>query len=290
MKNVLRMVWSYGLLKNETNFKESAKEVWNINIDFLCYFDLYYHNWFKYIKTWEEFNKYDIYWIWWAEWKYMCKWLLYQLWKLENNILVDSRRKYNLTPDKFSQILFLKHYWFNIPNTLFFVIHKKYKEYYIKILEKELKYPFIVKIPDVNRWEWVFIVKNREDLLDIINSKNSKRWLLFQEKIENEWDYRIITIWNKVIWWIKRYNPNDYRNNVSKWWFVEKYDVPEYIKKIAIDITSKFDNCISGIDFFINDNWDYSVIEINNSPQYEWFEKATWLSYTKEVLKYLKGI
>gem|GEM_PF-3027591 len=40
------------------------------------------------------------------------------------------------------------------------------------------------------------------------------------------------------------------------------------MKNLSIDITKKFNLSISGIDYFITENNDYYVIEINELPQY----------------------
>jgi glutathione synthase/RimK-type ligase-like ATP-grasp enzyme len=294
MKKVLRIVWSREILKNDLIFKESAKLLWEIDIDFLNYFDLYYENWFKFINNWESIKNYDLYWVWWGtnwltKWSSMIKWLIYSLWILNKKNIIDKQKVHNLCNDKFTQILFCEHYWFSVPKSIFFLIDEIYYDKYLNILEKKFEYPFIAKLPNVDRGDWVFLINSKEELLKLfINFKWD--WILFQEKIENNWDYRIITIWDKVIGWIKRYNPNDYRNNVWKWWITEAINVSEKIENIAIDVTKKFNLSISGIDFFILDNWDYYIIEINDLPQYSWFEKTTWISYSTEVLKYFKDI
>jgi len=287
MKKIIRLTWSRGLLKNEKYFKSFSNE--NIDIDFICYLDLYYDNWFKNIKNNELLSDYDIYWLWWNKWLSMLQWFIYKKWILEKRKIIDEQKLNHLSNDKFSQILFCEHYWFKIPKSLFFIIDEIYFDKYIKIIEEKIKYPFISKIPNINKWNWVFLIKNRNDLLENLN-KNIWWWLLFQEKIENTWDYRVITIWEKVIWAIKRYNPNDYRNNIWKWWTAEKVEISDFMKNLSIDITKKFNLSISGIDYFITENNDYYVIEINELPQYAWFDEVTWISYWKEVMNYFKNL
>lgn len=288
MKQIVKIVsWSS---KNELYFKEKAEEIGWLNIDFLSYFDIYYHDWFRYIKTQEKIKEYDIYWISWKKWEIMKNWLYYQLWFFDKKTIIDKRKELNLFSDKFSQLLFCKNNWFNIANSIFFIINEENINNYIDILEKNFTYPFIAKYPSIDRWEWVFLIKNICDLNNILKNKDSSSWIIFQEFIKNKWDYRIIVIWNKVIWTIKRYNPNDHRNNVSIWWEVISIKIDEKIKSKAIEISKAFWQDISWIDFFIKEDWDYSFIEINSQPQFSWFEKATWVSYPLEVLKYLKEI
>lgn len=289
MKKVLRLTWSRKLLDNEKKFKDSSLSIWGIDVDFLCYFDIYYQNGFRYINNWKLINEYDLYWVWWIKWISMFKWFLYKLWKLEWKKIIDEQKKSFLCNDKFTQVLFCEHYWFNIPKTLFFLSSDENTNKIIQILEKSLQYPLIAKLPNIDKWDGVFLINDIEWLESLLKN-NLWEWFLFQEKIENTWDYRVITIWEKVLWAIKRYNPNDYRNNVWKWWTSQEANIPDFIKNISVDITKKFDLSISWIDYFITDDNYYYIIEINDLPQYSWFEQATWLSYSKEVMMYFKNL
>jgi hypothetical protein len=289
MKNVLRLTWNRNVLDNENDFKKSADEIWGIWIDFVCYFDLYYDNWFRFLKNWDLLKDYDINWVWWSLWISMLQWFIYDRWHLKWQKIIDEQKMNHIWKDKFIQTIFAVNKKYNIPNTLFFIIDTNYTYKYVDIIEKKFSYPFIWKLYNVERWDWVFLIKTNYDLIEFI-SNNEWWWLLFQNMIENDWDYRVIVIWEKILWTIKRYNKDDYRNNVWKWWTTQIANISDNLKKISLEITKWFWLSISWIDYFIDKYWNYTIIEINDLPQYSWFEKTTWISYSIEVLKYFKNI
>lgn len=220
----------------------------------------------------------------------MLDWLSYFLATLNNKKFIGNRKTFNIYSDKFSQLLFCEKNWFCVPKSIFFAINQEYTDKYINILENDLWYPIIAKIPNVDKWEWVFKADNRAELNEILLLDNAKDWLLFQEYIDNNWDYRVIVIWNDIIWSIKRYNEDSFKNNVSQWASVISYELPQFLKNISIDISNKYDNSIIWIDYFILDDGSYRVVEINSLPWYTWFESATWISIPLELLKYIKSL
>lgn len=290
MRKVLRLTSNKELLKKESKFKESAKKIWNIEIDFLYYLDLYYYKWFRFISNWEELKDYDIYWIWGRKALSLLQWFIYKYGILENKKIIDTKKKYMLSDDKFSQLLYLEKYNFNIPKSLFLFVSEISKiERYIEIIkEAKFWFPIIWKYIDLDRWEWVFLIKSEEELLNFL-LKNIWKWILFQEFIENKWDYRVIVVWDKVIWAIKRYNKEDFKNNVSTWWKAIVTKISKQIEELSIKIAKWFQCEIAWIDFFIENN-NYIVIEINRLPQYDGFEKATWISYSDIVLQYFNNM
>ncbi len=288
MKKIVRFTWTRKLTHNEPRFREEAQKIGDIDINFICYFDVYYHNWFRYLSTKEPVKDYDIIWIGWIRGRSLRDGIVYYYCHLYSKKLVDKLKYHMLSYDKFTQILFLEYYWFNTPESLFFVFTNEYKEKYINILEQTLNYPFIAKDVEKDQWKWIHLIKERKQLEELIDN-NEEIGFLFQEYIENKWDYRTLVVWEKVIWTIKRYNENDFKNNFSTGALAQSENLPDNINKIAVDIANKFNLHIAWVDFFI-ENWKYYVIEINDLPQYQAFEEATGISYPYEVLNYFKNL
>lgn len=289
MVNVLRVTGTRSLLENEEKFKKEAQNINNVDIDFLCYLDIYYDGKFRYIKNWEELKDYDLFWVGWMRWISMKQWLLYYFGHLQKKKLVDTFSLYKLDNTKFLQLLFANHFWFRVPQSIFFVIEKLNEQKHISILENSLQYPFIAKNIAKDRWEWVFMVNNREELINLLNT-NQLYGFIFQEFIKNDGDIRVIVIWNKVIGAMKRYDPRWwFKNNISSGWIWEKFEVSKKLKELCIDISQKYELGISWLDFFI-DGDEYLLIEINDLPQHKWIEKYTNINFSKEVLEYFSTL
>ena len=285
MINILRLTWTRWILANEKKFKEEAKKIKDIKIDFLCYLDLYYDWVFRNIKNGSPLDEYDLFWIGGINWISMKQWLIYYFWHLKKKEFIDKFSLYKLDNTKFCQLLFANYYKFNIPKSIFFIIDNTHRKRQIQLLENKFNYPFIGKNVSKDRWEWVFLIKNGKELNDLY-TKNQSEWFIFQEFVKNTGDIRVITIWKKVIWAMKRYSPSwDFKNNISNWWIWEKFEPKNRLKKICIDINKKYWLGISGIDLFVNWN-DYMLIEINDLPQHKWIEKYTKMNFAKEVLEY----
>lgn len=289
MKKAVRITWTDNLLSNESRFKQEAEKMGGIDIDFITYFNLYYQNWlFRDINTQNSLKSYDIRWIWGKRGKSMKDWIIYKYWHLLDKTIVDKSKKYMISNDKFLQTVFLEHLWYFHPKTLFFVTKERNISRQIEILEKELSYPFIAKEVDKDQWKWVYFIEDKNSLEEIFQ-ENIENWLLFQEYIKNQWDYRVLVIWNQTLGAIKRHNPEDFKNNISTGWTTQFAELPEEIYDTAIKVAHQFELNIAWIDFFL-ENWTYHVIEINELPQYKWFEEGTWLNYPQTVLEYFKNL
>lgn len=291
MKKILRLTGTKNILKNELKFKEAAQKVWNIDIDFLCYLDLFFDiDWnFKNIYTEEKVWKYDFFWIGGIKGIPFKNSLTYYYIHLLKKSLIDQRVASFLDNSKLSQIVLLQHLKIKIPKSMFFVASKENKKIHKELILKRFSYPFILKNPILDRGEGVFLIKNETDLNIHFQTKNYPCYLI-QNFIENDGDYRVLTTKEKILWVIKRFNEKDFRNNISAGGISKMVkDIPTEIITISKKILEEYGLDIAGIDFFIKDG-SYYVIEINDFPQYAWFEEATGLSYAEEILWYIKQL
>ena len=166
---------------------------------------------------------------------------------------------------------------------------------YKEFIEKKIWYPCIIKLPDVDRWEWVFKANNKEELREIFENLKKKQSnfknlsLIVSEFIENNGDYRIISSKNKVLWVIKRYNPHWYKNNIAQWWISEIAYLPNEILDKVPTLVKEYELGIVVLDIFYED-WKWYVIEINSFPQTYWFEETTWLNYTEFLFNEIKWL
>ena len=222
--------------------------------------------------------------------------ILYYLFHLNNAKTLVPFNRYNFKQNKITQFLFCKHCNFPTPKQIAFKIDiRKEFDSYREFIEKKIWYPCIIKLPDVDRWEWVFKANNKEELKEIFealkesqtNFKNLS--LIVSEFIENSWDYRIISSKNKVLWVIKRYNPNGYKNNIAQGWTSRIAYLPKKILDKVPTLVREYGLGIVWLDIFF-ENGKWYVIEINSFPQTHWFEETTWLNFTEFLFNEIKEL
>ena len=281
MKTIYRFLSNRKLLKNELIFKKIWKSM-NIDFNFIFYDDLAYISWLwlYHIKKW-KINDIDWAWITWNAWLDFKRSISYFFSNFNSKTkLIDSRNKKMLDDSKLSQLIFLDNNNYKIPKSFFCYIDMKWQQ----LLEKYINYPMIAKDINLDRWEGVFLINNINELKDFFKEKFNQPFL-FQEFIVNKWDWRVLVVWKKVLWWFRRYNSEDFKNNFSQWWDIVFDEVPSILNKIAVNICKWFEIEIWWIDFFY-ENWEYYVIEINRTPQTNAFKKKYKYLYEKEVLEF----
>lgn len=292
MKNILRLTGFSGLLWKEAYFKQCAQEVGWVNVDIISYLDLFYDiDWkFKFIETQKVLCDYDYFWIGGTRGLPFKSSFIYHYIHLLKKKIIDSRVALTLDMSKLSQIVVLNYLSIPIPKSLFFVNTRNLLETKIEIIEERFSYPMVLKDPTLDRGEWVSLVENKLQLRKYLEDAMPWNCVLIQEFIENDWDYRVIATRKGILGVIKRYNKNDFRNNISVWGESQVIEnLPEAVENATAQILEKYGLDVAGIDFFIKWN-EFYVIEINDLPQYSAFEKATWVSYPVAVLEYIKNL
>ncbi len=287
MTKVLRICGTRKILGNKKRFDKELDKFKDMQIDFVSYLDYYYDGKFKNIETWLELSDYNLYrisgWIG-TKWFWFRAGLNYYFWELKKKKILDPIN-YNITDtSKFQQLLFFNHYDYGTPKTLFFQITQIHKDKYVQITKETFSYPVIIKDLYKDRWKWVFIVRNDEELIKKIEEFD-KIWMLVQEYIENQWEFRVLIIWNKIAWIFKRHNPGHYRNNVIKWAMFENIWISKEMEDKMIEITKKYWLDFAWIDLIIKDD-KYYIFEINSAPQFKRLEEITWKNIAYQLLEY----
>lgn len=262
-------------------------------IDFACFYDYYYDGEvgnFVHLLTHEQLPEYDTYWISW--WIGMSTFVLragfdYYFGHLKKKKLFDPINQHIIDTNKFQQLLFFNFHNIGTPSSLFFFIKKRHFSLYADLIKKRFSYPFIAKDPYLDRGKGLFLISNDQELEDCL-STSINTWLLFQEYISNEGEYRITVLGDKIIGTFKRYNPTSYRNNLAKWTIFENCTLPEAIQQDMIAMVQLYGLDFAGIDLIISGDKSY-VLEINASPQFARTESVCGINVVQEVVEYLKN-
>ena len=287
MTKIIRICGTKKILSMKKRFEQELDKFDNMQIDFISYLDYYYDWEWKNIETWEILPEYDIYriswWIW-TRWFWMRAGLNYYFWKLKNKTILDPINHIITDTSKFQQLLFFNHYNYGTPKTLFFQITEPHKDKYLEITKDNFSYPIIIKDLYKDRWKWVFIVRNDDELKQKIEEFD-KIWMLVQEYIENQWEFRVLIVGNEIWWIFKRYNPNSYRNNVTKWAIFENKWISKEMEEKMIEITKEYWLDFAGIDLILKDD-KYYIFEINSAPQFKRLEEITWKNIAFQLLDF----
>jgi glutathione synthase/RimK-type ligase-like ATP-grasp enzyme len=234
-------------------------------VDVIDYTELYYDNWYKNILTKKPIKKYDTIWLTSSpKVSDRANWLLYFFNEKQKKIVNFTWCRKN---SKLIQNIFFDIYSFDHPKTIAFFIKKPFIETYIHIIKKSFIFPIVLKKNKSSKWEWITLIQNQSTLKKYFLQHNEEV-IIIQEKIINNGDYRIFVVKNTTPLWFKRYNPNDFRSNLSLGWSYTLFTIPQAIKKICIDVNKKFGLDFCWIDLFIDDK-NIQIIEINTLPWYK---------------------
>jgi len=143
----------------------------------------------------------------------------------------------------------------------------------------------------------VFKADNLEKLEKLVRelrkteTQDGKRYML-QEFIENDGDYRVLILGEKVLGVMRRFrnDKNEFRNNFSAGGGVEISDLPEGIKKKAIEAAKVCQIMVAGVDVMVRNDGSYVILEVNKGPQFWGFMKATGIDVPKEIVKFLVSL
>jgi hypothetical protein len=218
--------------------------------------------------------------------------------KYENYILVESYCKLkdipflsHGTPDyinnKYKQLHCIESAGLNTPKT--YTSFGKYCD--TKFINKNFKYPVVLKPAHGSQGKGVVIVKNEKELKDASNSYEDAP-IIIQEFIPNDCDYRVFFIGDQHVFNVKRTRTDkkEFRNNVSLGGRGERVDLG--IEQLSL--AKKAHKCLgfysSGVDLVQNKETDeWYVLEVNSAPQFSIFGPEEVIKiYTDHINKIKK--
>ncbi len=203
----------------------------------------------------------------------------------KNNIPYINESILNNYPiyNKFTQSQIFRTHTIPTPRTFHFTDNDA--DVILPFMEREnLSFPIVLKKSSGSKGTSVFLAHSPKELKKILFYR-TKNFIL-QEYIPNTEDYRVFYINQKVIGIMKRAGNNDWRNNFSLGGSVFSHTdsaMSQFAEQICKDLG--YDN--AGIDIIIHDG-KFLVLEINLTPGFEGFEKATGINIGKEFVEMLQ--
>ena len=158
---------------------------------------------------------------------------------------------------------------------------------------KKFEFPLILKGSRGDRRRQVFKIYGKKDFKEWTDKlkvleKNGENKYMLQEYIVNKEDFRLMVLGDRVLGVMRRgIGDNPRLKNVF-----EKTDLPESVKKLAVEAAKKCGIWIAGVDVvFRNDDMTKPLFfEVNRTPNYTRFVEVTGIDVATEVVKFLANL
>ncbi|MEX2144966.1 MAG: GNAT family N-acetyltransferase [Candidatus Spechtbacterales bacterium] len=155
------------------------------------------------------------------------------------------------------------------------------------LVYKKFKKPYIAKNIEGFGGKQVLLIHKIKEVKKFINKFGIGK-LLVQKYLPVKYDYRVLIIGSKVVGAMKRTaKEGEFRSNVSMGGGVEKADISNEMKKIALKAAAVFNAEFTGVDI-IKHKGKYYILEVNIFPGFEGFERATKINVAEKLASYIE--
>lgn len=193
--------------------------------------------------------------------------------------------------DKMMTYIELANLGYDVPDTVPGILcydpNANVKIEMIDFLEKRFGYPFIVKESYGSLGKGVFLVRNRQDAINICNKVKCSEHL-FQEYIDSSEgrDVRAIVIGDEVIGSMLRSSDSDFRSNVENGGSATPYPLDDDTKRMCVDIAKDLGLHYCGIDLLFTED-GFRICEVNSNAFFREFEKVTGINVAAAYAEYI---
>lgn len=154
-------------------------------------------------------------------------------------------------------------------------------------VETQLEYPFIIKEAYGSFGKQVYLVKNREEAISIINKVWSKP-ILFQDFIKESCgrDIRVNVVGGKVVASILRENDRDFRSNLTLGGVGKKAVLSKEEEEIAIKASRAVKGDFCGVDVLFGKDGPI-ICEVNSNPHFKTTLDCTGVDISKDIIGHI---
>lgn len=162
----------------------------------------------------------------------------------------------------------------------------------VELVEKNIKYPMIVKTLSGSYGSGVFMVEDRKQfrqLMKMAELSNSRYNIIIQECIEDSLgkDLRVLVVNGKVVGCMMRQSVDgDFRANITRGGEAIPYQIDEDIEWIGGECARLLNLDIAGVDLLFNRE-SYTICEVNSAPGFKGMEKYTKINVAEEMVNYV---
>jgi len=126
---------------------------------------------------------------------------------------------------------------------------------------------------------------------DMLEAVSPDARMIFQECITTSLgrDLRVLVVGGKVIGAMKRCNDKDFRANIHRGAEGTTFKLPRSAEYLALSAVRVLNVEIAGVDLLFDDEegTKFRVCEVNSSPGFEGFEKATSANVPEHLISYV---
>lgn len=158
---------------------------------------------------------------------------------------------------------------------------------FLRNVEKHLNYPYIIKEAYGSFGKQVYLVENSEQAENIIKSVGCKP-ILFQEFISESRgrDIRINVVGGEVVASMERYNPNDFRSNVSNGGMTKKIRTTKEQEELAIRACDAIGLDFAGVDVLFGKDGPI-ICEVNSNPHFKSTLECTGIDISPYIFEHI---
>ena len=162
----------------------------------------------------------------------------------------------------------------------------------IEFVEKNIKYPMIIKTLSGSYGSGVFMVEDKKQFRQIMKMAeltNARYNIIIQECIEDSLgrDLRVLVVNGKVVGCMMRQSiDGDFRANITRGGEAIPYQVDEDIEWIGGECARLLNLDIAGVDLLFNEG-TYTICEVNSAPGFEGMEKFTKVNVGEKIVNYV---
>jgi RimK family alpha-L-glutamate ligase len=164
----------------------------------------------------------------------------------------------------------------------------------IDYVEKEFTYPLVLKTVSGSEGKGVVLCERKSHLEDIASfmeeSRDPRVNVILQEFVASSKgkDIRVIVVGGRPIGaMLRTATTGKFKANVAAGGSVEPFQTTPEVEWLAVESARLLGLEIAGVDILF-DGDSYKVCEVNSSPGFEGFEKATGVNVPQEVYNYIR--
>jgi len=214
--------------------------------------------------------------------------ILRQLEKL-GVLVLNNAESIEKSKDKLHTVQVLANSSLPIPKTILARFPIK-----INFIEKEFHFPVVIKTISGSEGKGIALCENHthlKDILEIIESSSEgKQNIIIQEFISSSRgkDIRVFVIGGRAVGAMLRTGkPESFKANFSAGGRVEKIGLSPALEWLAVESAKALGLEIAGVDILF-DKDGYKICEVNSSPYFRGFEKATGMNIPQEIFNFVQ--
>lgn len=159
---------------------------------------------------------------------------------------------------------------------------------FIEFSINNISFPIVIKECFGSFGQQVYLSKNKEELVKIIDSLGTKPFIL-QELIKTSIgkDLRLEVIGDEIVATVIRENKNDFRANLTNGGIASKYNPSLKQMEMALNVSKYLNLDFAGVDILFGENAEPVLCEVNSNAYPINVQNITGVNIVNKILNYI---